>query len=91
MSATDGYGLRLFTAKALSDRLCCSPQELHRLRKDDATFPRPFQRRAGGDPVWDERDVLAWVEARKSADAPTQADEEVGRAAARKALERRSA
>lgn len=43
-----------------------SESELHRLRRDDKTFPKPFQLRKGGEPIFDRNDLDRWLDSKKA-------------------------
>ena len=57
---------RALSPKALEEKLCRSKSEIWRLQRDDPTFPKPFTLREGGDPVFDEEDIDAWLDRRKA-------------------------
>jgi predicted DNA-binding transcriptional regulator AlpA len=47
------------------DHVCGSPATVWRWSKDDPSFPKPF-RLSKGVTVWDEGEILAWIEAKKA-------------------------
>lgn len=55
----------LLTTREVGDVIARSQSEVRKLVQDDATFPRSFTLRPGGDPVWDSTDVYAWIDRRK--------------------------
>lgn len=58
---------RVLTIADVCARLARSRTAVLELRREDATFPRPFQLRPGGDDVFDLADLDAWIDARKAA------------------------
>lgn len=47
------------------DRIGASRSTVWRWVRDDASFPRPFKLSAGTT-VWDEQEILDWIEAKKA-------------------------
>lgn len=68
---------RALSPKALEEKLCRSKMEIWRLQRDDPTFPKPFRLRDGGDPVFDEEDIDAWLDRRKALENESAAQRDV--------------
>lgn len=80
--------MKLLTIKTLAEKLECSESLIFQIRQRDPTFPRPFSIGVGTERSraarWDESDIEAWLEARKTTtqgapeDEPSPVGETVG-------------
>jgi len=62
--------MNLLTIKTLAEKLACSESLIWQIRQRDPTFPRPFSIGVGTERSraarWDEKDIDAWIETRKT-------------------------
>lgn len=71
--------MNLLTIKTLAAKLECSESLIWQIRQRDPTFPRPFSIGVGTERSraarWDEQDIDAWLQTRKTTTQGDHLDE----------------